>query len=276
VSAGDVIARLDARDAELQVAQLAAERAAADAQLRLLRAGSRPEDIRQAESQVQAAAGDVAAIDAELRAAELDLQRYEALLQANAGSRKQRDDAQARVDVARERQRAARDRVAAARETSARLQAGSRPEEIDAARARVSAVDARLASLQKTIGDARVVSPVSGVVTQKLAETGELSAAGAPLVIVTDLDHAWANLFVPEPLIPRLRIGQTAVLHTDAGGEGMTGTVTFVSPRAEFTPRNVQTAEERSKLVYRIKVSVDNRSGVLKPGMPVDADLPLP
>jgi HlyD family secretion protein len=62
---------------------------------------------------------------------------------------------------------------------------------------------------------------------------------------------------------------------TDAGGEGLSGTVTFVSPKAEFTPRNVQTAEERSKLVYRIKVSVDNREGILKPGMPVDAELGL-
>jgi len=275
VAAGDVIARLDTRDAELQLAQIRAERAAADAQLRLLRAGSRPEDIRQAESQAHAAGAEVAAIDAELRAAELDLQRYEALLQANAGSRKQRDDAQARVDVARERQRAARDRVAAAGETTARLRSGARDEEIDAARARLSGADARIASLQKTIDDARVVSPVAGIVTQKLAEAGELTAPGAPLVVVTDLDHAWANLFVPEPLIPRLRIGQPAAVHTDAGGEGIQGTVTFISPRAEFTPRNVQTAEERSKLVYRIKVSVDNASGVLKPGMPVDAELKL-
>jgi HlyD family secretion protein len=71
-------------------------------------------------------------------------------------------------------------------------------------------------------------------------------------------------------------VGQSATVYTDAGGPGMEGRVTFVSPRAEFTPRNVQTAEERSKLVYRIKVSVDNTSGVLKPGMPVDAEIPLP
>jgi HlyD family secretion protein len=62
---------------------------------------------------------------------------------------------------------------------------------------------------------------------------------------------------------------------TDAGGPGIGGTVTFISPKAEFTPRNVQTADERSKLVYRIKVSVDNSQGVLKQGMPVDAELPL-
>jgi HlyD family secretion protein len=96
-----------------------------------------------------------------------------------------------------------------------------------------------------------------------------------PLLVVTDLDNAWANLFVPEPMVPRITLGQTATVFTDAGEEGLPGKVTFVSPRAEFTPRNVQTADERSKLVYRIKVSVDNRAGVLKSGMPVDAELGL-
>ena len=91
--------------------------------------------------------------------------------------------------------------------------------------------------------------------------------------MVTDLDHAWANLFVPEPMVPRIKLGQAATVFTDAGGDGLPGKVTFISPQAEFTPRNVQTAEERSKLVYRIKVTVDNRAGVLKPGMPVDAEL---
>jgi HlyD family secretion protein len=82
-------------------------------------------------------------------------------------------------------------------------------------------------------------------------------------------------VFVDEPAVPRLRLGQPATLFTDAGGAGIPGRVTFISPKAEFTPRNVQTAEERSKLVYRIKVSVDNAQGVLKQGMPVEADVPL-
>jgi HlyD family secretion protein len=273
VAAGDVVARLDTRDTELQLRRANADRASAVAQLRLLQAGARPEDVRQADAQVQAAEADVSAIDADLQSAELDLQRYESLLQANAGSRKQRDDAQARVDVARQRQRGARDRVTAARETAARLRSGSRPEEIEGARARVGAADAQIATLQKAIADARVIAPVGGIVTQRLAETGELVAPHSPMLIVTDLDHAWANLFVPEPMVPNIKIGQPANVFTDAGGAGIPGTVTFVSPRAEFTPRNVQTAEERSKLVYRIKVSVDNRAGTLKPGMPVDAEL---
>jgi HlyD family secretion protein len=274
VTTGTLIAQLDTRDVELQIARARAERDAAAAQLRLLEAGARAEDIRQAQAQVDAAAADAAAAEAERRSAERDLQRFEALLQANAGSQKQRDDAAARVNVARERERAAGDRVRAAREVTARLQAGSRREEIEAARARVSAIDAQLAQLEKARGDASVSAPVTGIVTQKLADAGEMVAPRMPLLVITDLDHAWANLFVPGPLLSRVALGQAATVLTDAG-DRVPGTVTFISPQAEFTPRNVQTADERSKLVYRIKVSVDNSAGVLKPGMPVDAELSL-
>jgi HlyD family secretion protein len=275
IEAGAVIARLDTEDIGLQIARMRADRAASVAQLRLLEAGSRAEDIRQARAQVDAATADVAAIDAEITASQLDLDRFEALLKANAGSVKQRDDAQARVDTAKARQRAAQDRVRAARETLARFEAGTRPEEIQTARARVAAADAQIAVLEKSLRDANVLAPLSGIVTQKLVDAGEIVARGTPLVVITDLDHAWANLFVPEPMIPRVAIGQAAAIFTDAGGQSLDGKVTFVSPRAEFTPRNVQTAEERSKLVYRIKVSVDNREGILKLGMPVDAELKL-
>jgi HlyD family secretion protein len=275
VSAGDTIARLDTREVELQAQRARADRQAADAQLRLLLAGSRREDVRQAEAHIAVAEADVSGVDVELTAAVLDFDRFESLVQANAGSQKQRDDARARADAARERQRSARERVRVSREALSRLQAGARPEEIDGARARVAAIDAQLATLGKHVADATVLSPVAGVVTQKLADVGEIVAPGTPLLVVTDLDHAWANVFVPEPSVPRITLGQTATIRTDAGGEGLPGRVTFVSPRAEFTPRNVQTADERSKLVYRIKVAVDNTAGVLKTGMPVDAELAL-
>jgi len=276
VEAGTVIARLDSQDITLQINRTRADRAAAAAQLRLLEAGSRSEDVAQASAQVDAAVAEVTGAEAERQAAQIDLDRFQALLDANAGVVKQRDDARARLDVALARQQAAQGRLGAAREQLARLKAGARPEEIAAASARVASADAQIAVLEKSLKDAEVVAPVSGIVTQKLVEAGELVARGTPLVVITDLDHAWANLFVPEPMVPRLQIGQAATVFTDAGGPGFTGKVTFVSPRAEFTPRNVQTTEERSKLVYRIKVSLDNRNGVFKLGMPVDAELELP
>jgi HlyD family secretion protein len=268
-----VIAVLDTADTELALTRAHAERAQAEAQLRLLQAGSREEDIRQAEAQIASAQADAAAADADLAASELDVQRFEQLLASNSGSRKQRDDAVARRNVGRERARAAHERVRAAQEGLARLRAGARREELDAARARIDATTAQIATLDKARADATVVAPVSGIVTTTVADVGELIQPRAPIVVITDLDHAWANVYVPEPVVPRLRLGDAVTLFTDAGGPGAAGTISYISERAEFTPRNVQTADDRSKLVYRVKVAVDNTSGLFKAGMPVEAEV---
>ena len=157
----------------------------------------------------------------------------------------------------------------------AKLRAGARREEVDAARARVATVTAQIAPLEKSLADATLQSPVAGLVTEKLVEVGEMIAPRAPAVVLVDLEHAWADVFVPEPTVPQIKIGQAATVFTDAGGSGIAGTITYISPKAEFTPRNVQTAEERSKLVYRVRISVDNKDGVLKQGMPVEAEIAL-
>lgn len=273
VAAGDVIAQLDTADISLALQRAAADRQAADAQLRLLLAGARQEDIRQAEAQRAAAEADLAAARQELASADRDLQRFDALLATNSGARKPRDDAATRSEVSRDRVRGGEERVRAAAEAVARLKAGARREELDAARARLAGVDAQIATLNKARKDATVVTPVGGIVTQKLVDAGELIAPRTPLVVVADLDHVWANVYVDEPLVPRVTLGQAATIFTDAGGPGIAGTISFVSPKAEFTPRNVQTAEERSKLVFRVKVTVDNTQGVLKQGMPVEAEI---
>ena len=275
IEAGKEILTLDARDVELAIDRARADRAQAEANLRLVMAGARTEDLRQAESQVTAAQSEVSAARAELAAAEQDLGRFEALLASNSGSRKQRDDAATRRDVAKDRLSGAESRVRAAQEALARLKAGARREEIDVARARVESADAQIASLKKNLADTVFRSPVSGVVTDKLVEEGEVIAPRTPVAVVADLDQAWADVFVPEPAVPRLRLGQAAQLFTDAGGAPVAGKVTYISPKAEFTPRNVQTADERSKLVYRIRISVENTAGVLKQGMPVEAELQM-
>jgi len=197
------------------------------------------------------------------------------LLQANAGSRKQRDDAASRRDVARERVRAAEERLHAARQAVVRLRRWTRPQELEAARARVAMVDAQIASLLENKADAQVFAPADGVVVQRVIDPGEVAAALAPLLVTANLDRPWVNVYVEEPTTPRLRLKQPATIYTDAGGPGITGEVVYISPTAEFTPRNVQTAAERSRLVYRVKIAVSNRDGVLKSGMPVEAELPL-
>jgi HlyD family secretion protein len=276
VQPGQTILTLDSRDAELAMQRGKAEQSQADAQLRLLLAGSRPEDIRQAESQVAVAAAETAAAKAELAGAEQDLERFDTLLKNNSGSKKQRDDAETRRNVARDRVAAAESRVKAAEGGLASLQAGARREEIEAARARVAATKAQIASVEKSLHDATLVSTVGGLVTDTLVEAGETIAPRTPVVVIVDLDRAWADVFVPEPIVPTLKIGQAATIFTDAGGAGVPGTITYISPKAEFTPRNVQTADERSKLVYRIRVSAENKDGVLKQGMPVEAELAMP
>jgi HlyD family secretion protein len=273
VAAGAVIARLDTSDTEIALRRAEAERAHATAQLRLLQAGARAEDVRHAQAQADSAEAEIPAAESELRAASADLARFEALLAANAGSRKQRDDAATRRDVAAARVVAAKERARAAREALDRVRAGARREELAGARARVEAVDAQIAALRKSQADAVLESPVAGIVTARLADRGELVAPRAAIVVVTDLDRAWANVYVDEPVVPRLAIGQPIPLVTDAG-QRIDGKITFISPKAEFTPRNVQTAEERTKLVYRIKVTTDNRQGILKSGMPVEAEIP--
>jgi HlyD family secretion protein len=273
VAVGTLVAKLETSDTELTIRRAEAERDQAASQLRLLQAGARPEDVRQARAQVATAEADVRAAAAELTSATADLDRFEALLKANAGSRKQRDDAATRKEVSAARVLAAEERVRATREALARLLAGARVEEIAAARAHVAAAEAQIAALRKNLADAVLASPVAGIVTAKLADAGEMIPPRGAVVVVTDLDHAWANVYVDEPVVPRLKLGQKIVVLTDAG-QRLDGTITFISPKAEFTPRNVQTADERSRLVYRIKVSTDNKDGVLKPGMPVEVELP--
>lgn len=275
VQAGSKVLTIDPADINLAIARARTEQASAEAQLRLVRAAARPEDVRQGEAQVSAARADVASAQAQLEAATADLKRFELLLERKSGAQKQRDDAATRVDVAKARLNGANDRVAAAQAALARVNAGARQEEVAVAQSRIATAAAAIATLEKQLADTTLTAPVGGIVTEKLIEAGEMVAPRTPVVVITDLDHAWADVYVPEPAVPRITLGQDATLLTDAGGEGIKGTVTFISPKAEFTPRNVQTAEERAKLVYRVRVTVNNSSGVLKPGMPVDAELAL-
>jgi HlyD family secretion protein len=275
VEAGVVVARLDTADIDLALQRARAEQQGADAQLRLLLAGARGEDIRQADAQRAASVADQAAAQRDLVSAERDLQRYDALIASHSGAEKPRDDAATRRDVAIQRVRASDERVRAATEALARLKAGARREELDVARARLAATQAQMATLEKSRTDATVVSPSGGVVTQKLVDRGELIGPRVPMLVIAGLDAVWANVYVDEPFVPRVTLGQPATIYTDAGGPGIAGKVTFISPKAEFTPRNVQTATERSKLVFRIKVTVDNQNGILKQGMPVEAEIGL-
>lgn len=256
VKAGMPLARIDTTDVEILIRQAAADRAQAAADLRLRLAGARKEDIAEMEAQVRATEADIAG-------AQLDLDRMQGLLDRSSGTTKARDDAKTRRNILEAR-------LAAQRQTLARLNSGSRPEEIDAARARVASIDARIAALTQQANDASLKSPVDGVLTSRVAEPGEQLQVGSPICVITQLADAWLTVYVTDVDLARIRLGQEATVTTD-GGQTRKGKLTYIASKAEFTPKNVQTRDERVKLVYRVKVGLDNADGFFKPGMPAEA-----
>jgi len=260
VRTGALLVRLDTTDVSLARAQAAGDRDQARANLALLTAGSRREDVQIAQAEVDSRRAD-------LDGASKDLVRMQALLDTGAGAVKPRDDARVRRDMA-----AAALRSAA--ETLARLEHGPRPEEIASARAALARTQAQLDLAVRQVKDCTITAPVAGAVTAKLVEVGELVSPGTGLVVLTDLDHPWATVFVGGADLPRVVLGARARALTDAKHDtGRDGRVSYVSPTAEFTPRNVQTRDERARLVYRVKVLLPNADRVFKPGMPVDVEI---
>ncbi len=256
---GDLVARIDPADYELKRNEARAALAAAEAQLDLMLAGSRDEDILRSREQVALAA-------AAARAAAADLRRIEQVYQKRSATQKQMDDARSAAE-----QTAAA--LAAAEQAHAKAVRGNREQEIEAARALVEAARARLAQLDKAVADCRVTAPADGMVTTRVREDGEVVSAGSVLLILSRLDEVWLSLYVPESRLGQVKLGQAAWVRIDGDPKAYEGKVTFVSPEAEFTPRNVQTPEERAKLVYRIKITLPNPDGVFKPGMPADGYL---
>ena len=256
IARDQVLAQIDTTDSNLLLLQARAERAQAAADLRLRLAGSRKEDVAELEAQVAQDAADLAG-------AERDLARMQGLLDRGSGTTKARDDAKTKREMAVER-------LAARKQSLARVRSGSRPEEIESASARLASADARIAQAQQQIEDATVKSPVSGVVTEKIAEAGEILQPAAGLCVITNLDEAWLTVYVAETDLGRLRLGQEVDVKTD-DGQSRRGKITFVASRAEFTPKNVQTRDERIKLVFKVKVGLDNKDGLFKPGMPAEA-----
>ena len=258
VKPGDVLATIDHATADIQLRQAEAGVALARAQLLLLQNGARKEDIEQAEAGLKQA-------EANLRVAADDAKRMRALLQSGSVTTKQRDDAEARLTVAEAQRRAAEEAVSKVRRLA-------RPEEIDAARARLDQAQAAADLLAKTIADCTVVAPAGGIVTHKAVEAGELVTPGATVVTLADLDSVYVMLYVTELEIGRIKLGGEVEVRIDAfPDKPFPGKITYISPEAEFTPKNVQTKEDRVKLVFGVKVEIENKDGLLKPGLPADA-----
>ncbi len=125
------------------------------------------------------------------------------------------------------------------------------------------------------VEDQRIISPVKGVVLIKVHELGEIVAAGAPVVVIGDRSDLWVKIYIPEGLINKMKLKQSAILHFDGLNESFSGFVNFIAPLAEFTPRNVQTAEERITQTFAVKIKIENPPDYLRPGVAADVTIDI-
>ncbi len=246
VRAGDTLAHIRHLTASLELRQAEASVAAAKSAYDLLRRGSREEDVRQAK--------------ASMDNLEADYRRAEKLSRDTLISVKELSDVQTRFIVAKE--------------THEKLVNGPLPEEIERAHAGYEQALAQAALINQKLSDSHVISPVNGVVTLRAVEVGEMVQAGSAIVRVSVLENVRLVIYVREIDLGRIRIGDEASVTIDSYPDrSFNGRVIYISPTAEFTPKNVQTKEERVKLSFAVKIEVENPGGELKPGMPADAVL---
>jgi HlyD family secretion protein len=261
VGRGDVLARLDAAELEARRRVTGAQVESARALLAELEAGARAEELAQARAGVRAAARRV-------EDADLDLARARRLHAGGAISREALDKAETVFLLAE----SALDQ---AREQQGVLETGPRRERIAAQRAAVAAAEAAVAQVDAQLTNATIVAPMDGVVTLRHREPGETVQPGLPVLTVMDPTDRWVRIYVPEARLGEVSLGQAARIRADTFRDReYDGRVVFISRRAEFTPRNVQTREERVKLVYAVRVQVLGDPGFeLKPGVPADVRL---
>jgi HlyD family secretion protein len=248
VKRGDTLALIDDTEYQIQLREAAANMGSFDAAYKLAVEGPRREDIVQA--------------DANYKIAEADYNRMKELLQSQTITQKQYDDVYGRY--------------VSSQQTMEKLHRGSRPEEIIEARQKRDYAAAQVDLLKKKIRDCSILAPSGGVLTLKGIEVGELVTAGMNILRLTYLDTVKLMIYVNEMDVGRIRLGDKARVSIDGQkGKTFTGTVVYISPAAEFTPKNVQTQEERTKLVFGVKIEVNNTEGLLKPGLPADATITL-
>lgn len=263
VAADQPLAWLDDAEATARREQAAALADAARARLDELERGSRSEEVAQARAALQAA-------ERQLDEAELAFTRTKTLLDGGAVSQEALDQATVARDVARSRRTQAAEQFRL-------VQSGPRREQIAAQRAALAQAEASVAALDAGLANMVVRAPFAGIVTVRHREPGEIVPAGSPVITLLDPDDRWVRIYVPEPRLGSVALGAPAVITSDTyEGREYAGEVRFIASEAEFTPKTVQTTEERVKLVYAVKVAVRGDSALeLKPGMPADVRVEL-
>lgn len=257
ITQGQEVATLNAEDYIQAVARAKAEMDAAKAALAALEAGTRTQELEVAKASLTQA-------KAELRFATEELRRVRSLISKKLASQEQADQAQLRLDVASAT-------VQQAQQQLKLLQEGPRSEDIDGARAKVAALQSALHTAERKLANTHLTSPASGLITLRQAEAGEVVAIGQTVFNLAKLSTPWVRAYINETDLPAVRLGQKAVVTVDGlPDHRFEGTLSFISPKAEFTPKSVETRELRVDLVYRVRIQLEDPDGLLKLGMPAD------
>ena len=256
VSAGQVLALLDPVPFQTDVNSARADLAQAQAQLDKTRRGFRIEEVEQARANVAQRAAD-------LENAQVTLRRQQQLVASGLVTHQQIDDAQARVHMSEAA-------LAASRGQLTLELHGSRIEDIEAQEATVASAQARLEKAQTALADATLLAPSKGIISVRAREPGAIVQAGQTVYTLTLNDPVWIRAYVSQPRLGRIKPGMPVKLTIDSmPGKQYDGTVGFISPEAEFTPKTVQTEQVRDDLVYRIRVIASDPDDVFRQGMPV-------
>ena len=260
VRAGDTLAVLDQSTLRMQWDQASAGVDLARAQYQMLQNGARAEDISSSEESLRQT-------ESTLKNATDDYQRMKALIASHSVTQKQFDDAESRYAVAQAQYNTAKQNLQ-------KMRRFARPEELAAAKARLEQAQSGADLLHEQLTDACIVAPVAGIVTHKPVETGELMSAGATVATISRLDTLNLMIYVSDTDLGKVKLGGPADVVVDTYPDrSFPAHVVYISPIAEFTPKNIQTKEDRTKLVFGVKLEVDNHEGILKAGMPADAYL---
>ena len=258
VQAGDTLMVLDQTTLALQWRQARGGVDLAEAQYKLLLNGARPEDLQLAEEALKSA-------ESSFKSANDDYARMKELYAAQSVSRKQFDDAESRFTIAQAQLNSAKQQVQ-------KMQQFARAEDLAAAKARLEQAQAWAGILHKQLDDATILAPVAGTVTHRPVEEGELVGVGTTVATIARLETLNLVIYVNEVDLAKVQVGGGADIVIDAHPDRtFPGKVVYISPLAEFTPKNVQTKEDRTKLVFGVKIEVENGERILKSGMPADA-----
>ncbi|VAW79980.1 ABC-type efflux pump membrane fusion component YbhG [hydrothermal vent metagenome] len=255
VTQGQLLGHLDTTRFESAVQEQEARLEQARQQLKELEAGSRPQEIRKAKA-------DVAAAQASLVDAKQTYKRIQKLVRDKISPQQNLDDARSKLDVAQARLDVAKEALSLALE-------GPRKETIAAARASVSQIEAQLKLAHKNLADSQLLAPANGVIRSRILEPGDIASPTRPVFTLAKLEPVWIRTYVPETRLGRVVPGMQAKISSDSyPGKTYPGWVGYISPTAEFTPRNVETPTLRTRLVYQVWVYACNPDDELRLGMP--------